>query len=534
MVVPVNRALNPQREYAKPVDRSIRILRIDQTAAAGPAARISSRLGWVVPSPEVVKDFSAVCMFFGRDVAVAKKVPVGLVHAAWGGSQIEAWIPAARLRPLGNDDAPLDMLAAYSRDPAAGYALAGKLWESWWRSSVSATGLPWTKTPAQIEALKSAPAAPGDWKDFDDPELKRHVGMVWYFRTLDLSAAQAAKVRELRLGQVAEIGSVWLNGRFLGSSASGEPSSYDVPAGMLKAGTNTIAVSAYDGNANIKAGLLGPASAMTLAIAGAAPVPLASGWHYWRVESRGAEPPRVPWEGRLGVTGIFNGMIAPLGPLPLKGAVWYQGETNADRPDGYKLLLKTMLASWRAQFRSDLPFVIVQIANFGPLSSTPGEDGWARVREIQREVAEEDPHAALAVTIDVGEKLDIHPPNKEIVAARAFQAARAVFYGEKVAPSGPRATAATLKDGRIAIAFRDYSGALMAASANRPISFMVCATGSECRFADAVLDGNSVLVDVPAGVTPALVRYCWGHAPICNLFDTAQDPVGPFELTVTK
>ncbi|MCW4462013.1 beta galactosidase jelly roll domain-containing protein [Sphingomonas sp. BT-65] len=534
MVVPVNRALNPQREFARPVDRNIRFLRLDQTAAAAPQASIQSRMGWTVPSAATVKDFSAVCMFFGREVAAAKKVPVGLVHSAWGGSQIEAWIPAAGLRPMKNFDPTLDLLAAYARNPAAGFALVGKEWENWWRSSVSASDLPWTRTPAAVAALKPAPAAPGDWKGFDDPELRQHTGMVWFYRTLELNPEQAAKARRIDLGEVGEIGSVWLNGRFLGSSGGGEASRYDVPAGMLKPGTNIIAVSGYSSNRNVDAGLLGPASAMALTIEGGASVPLASGWRYARVADRRAVPPRVPWEGRMGITAIYNAMVAPLGPLPLAGVVWYQGESNATRADEYKPLLQAMIASWRAQFRPDLPFVIVQLANFGELSAAAGEDGWARVREAQREIAETDPHTALAVTIDVGEKYDIHPPNKAVVAARAFQAARAAVYGEKLAPSGPRPVAAKLAGGQITVSFRDVSGALMAASANRPFPFMVCASKTQCSYADARLDGNSVVVDVPAGVEPAWVRYCWGQSPICNLFDTAQAPAGPFELKVAR
>jgi sialate O-acetylesterase len=117
---------------------------------------------------------------------------------------------------------------------------------------------------------------------------------------------------------------------------------------------------------------------------------------------------------------------------------------------------------------------------------------------------------------------------------RAYQAAREAVYREKVAPSGPRPTTAALRDGRITIGFEDYSGGLMAASNNRPFPFMVCATTTRCSYADARLEGDSVVVDVPAGMTPALVRYCWGRSPICNLFDTAQAPAGPFELRVAK
>ena len=165
---------------------------------------------------------------------------------------------------------------------------------------------------------------------------------------------------------------------------------------------------------------------------------------------------------------LYNGMIHPVVPFGIKGALWYQGESNGGEGEEYYHKMRALVGGWRKVWaQGDFPFYFVQLANFGQLSSSAGEDGWARVREAQRAIAEEDPKVALAVTIDAGEKFDIHPPNKSIVAARAFQAAREAVYGEKLAPSGPRPVAAKLAGSQITISFQDYSGALMAASANR-------------------------------------------------------------------
>ena len=130
-------------------------------------------------------------------------------------------------------------------------------------------------------------------------------------------------------------------------------------------------------------------------------------------------------------------MIAPIGPYGIRGAVWYQGETNADEPAGYEKLLGGLMASWRSQFGADLPFLIVQLPNFGAVPTSPVESNWADLREAQRRAVAADGHAGLAVTIDIGERDNLHPANKQDVGRRLARAARRVIYGEAIAPSGP-------------------------------------------------------------------------------------------------
>jgi sialate O-acetylesterase len=536
MVFPVSRALNPQRELARPEDRNIRLFDVPLTAAPTPQAVTPGGAAWAVPNAKRVGDFSAACMFFGRHVAIEKKVPVGLVFSAWGGTHIEAWIGAEGLHKVGGFETELNILDTYVRNPAEGFALAGKRWEGWWRDTVSATDLPWTRTPAQVAALPAVPALE-DWKRFDDPAMKRHVGMMWFYRTVELGGDQAAKARRVGLGSVGETASVWINGHFVGGSAGGARDSYPIAPGVLKPGANVIAVSAFNGNLNVNAGLLGPARDMQLTVEGAEAVPLDTGWHY-AIQTRRAVSPRLPWEGRLGYTGIYNAMIAPLGPLPLAGVFWDQGGSNAIRAGEYKPLLKMMISEWRGQFHaSDLPFIIVQLTGYGRMNSAAVDDSWSRIREVQRQVALEDPHAALVVAVDTDDRFDPHPAQKQAVGARAWQAARVAIYGEKAAPSGPVPLKAELSGDTVAIPFGDVSGKLIAAAAGRPYPFMICAAdGDRCAFADATLAGNTVTVEVPAGIHPAMVRYCWSRVPVCNLFDSAgaQAPAGPFELKISR
>lgn len=232
---------------------------------------------------------------------------------------------------------------------------------------------------------------------------------------------------------------------------------------------------------------------------------------------------------------LHNAMIEPLGRMAMAGALWYQGENNGNQGDGiaaYKAKLKALLAGWRSRFGAQLPAIIIQLASFGPRPNPARDEGWARVREAQRQFVAEDPRSALVVTIDVGERLDIHPPLKAPVAMRAVQAARRIIYGEAVAPSGPQALAASRTADGIAIRVADVSGALAATGWGRPGPFMLC-RGEDCRFADGEFADGGVKILDPPGFVADRVRYCWGGAPQCNVHDGEMLPLGPFELAIT-
>lgn len=248
-------------------------------------------------------------------------------------------------------------------------------------------------------------------------------------------------------------------------------------------------------------------------------------------------PGQDPDRPRLGYANLFNAMVAPLGRMPLAGVMWYQGENNTRRANtraAYVSQLKALLASWRSRFGQQLPFVIVQLAPFGPLASSPDENNWAELREAQRLVATEDPWAELVTTVDVGERLDIHPPLKKPVGQRAAAALSHLLYGGPIEALGPLPLEARRNGGEIRVRVGNATEGLMAASWGRPGPFILCRTKPErdCRFADARLIDADVAVDLAPGFNPDIVRYCWGAAPICNVFDRKGRPLAPFELNI--
>jgi sialate O-acetylesterase len=183
------------------------------------------------------------------------------------------------------------------------------------------------------------------------------------------------------------------------------------------------------------------------------------------------------------------------------------------------------MSDWRAQFGKDLPFVIVQIPQYGPTPTKPEESLWSDVREAQRRTAEADAHAALTVNLDIGDAKNLHPTNKQEVGRRIALAMRHVAYGEKTA-TGPRVASARRNGNQTVVTFAGVTGVL-AAYNGPPNAFELC-DGTTCRWASARLDGNSVVLDG----TAAKVRYCWGDTPICTLTDGSNLPAGPFELPV--
>jgi sialate O-acetylesterase len=271
----------------------------------------------------------------------------------------------------------------------------------------------------------------------------------------------------------------------------------------------------------------------TLQLAGGPSFALDDNWQYRVVPSTMGYPPRSPWESVGGLSTLYNAMIAPLGSYGLRGALWYQGESNTGEPDTYRSLLAGLMSDWRSQFGVDLPFLIVQLPNFGAPPVTTGESGWAAVREAERQAVLRDPHAGMAVTIDIGDAHNLHPTNKQDVGRRLARAARHTIYGEAVTPSGPVVVGATRADSGIAVTFGDIERGLVAYSHDSPIGFELCGDApGTCHFAQARIDGTRVWLSAPSTAAATRVRYCWADSPVCTLFDGNGLPAGPFETAI--
>ena len=236
-------------------------------------------------------------------------------------------------------------------------------------------------------------------------------------------------------------------------------------------------------------------------------------------------PPSAPsWRP----TELYNGMIAPLVPYALKGALWYQGESNAGRAEQYRSLFPDMIRNWRKDWgEGDFTFLTVQLAPFQAVKELPAESAWAELREAQLLSTKVLPNAGLAVITDVGDPKDIHPTRKRPVGERLALAARGIAYGEKIVYSGPVYQAMEVRGNKIVLSF-DHVGAGLEAREGALKGFAICGEDHKFVWADAAIEGDKVLVGSASVANPVAVRYGWADCPVVNLWNKDGLPATPF------
>lgn len=256
------------------------------------------------------------------------------------------------------------------------------------------------------------------------------------------------------------------------------------------------------------------------------------------------QEPRKPNGGNNGPSNLFNAMISPLIPFSIKGVIWYQGEFNSGgSAKEYATLFPRMITSWRDKWGiGNFPFVYVQLPNFEPVDREPSVEGngWRWVREGQLKALGL-PNTAMAVTIEIGDPFELHPVDKYDVGHRLALAARRLAYGEKIVGMGPLYKKMTVKGDKIILEFDNQGKKLMVgtspyvpagkepkAAPTRLSGFGIAGADRKFVWADAVIDGNKVIVSAPGVTEPVAVRYGFSQSPVCNLYNEAGLPASPF------
>jgi sialate O-acetylesterase len=501
-----NTDTGPQ-EVASPQNPQLRQLRVPLRASVRPEAEIAPA-PWVAAEPGKVGEFSAVGYHFAKQMQAVQGVPIGLIQTAWGGSMLETWVrrdvalqdpdlaPAVRALPA--DNAVFGVAAARRAEARVaawqpGLPLQGADTSGW-----SAVG--------DIDANWPTLKAPGLWESQGLPDLD---GVVWLRKRIELKPEQAAGAAELHLAKVDDCDETWVNGQRIGGQCGWElPRRYALPAGVLHAGSNWIAVRVTDNGGG--GGFHGEAAEMRLDTA-AGSVPLAGAWRA-RVEK--IQPATGPVANDAPSLG-HNGLIAPLHGLSVRGVLWYQGEENANRAAAYADGFKRLIQDWRGQFGDpNLPFFFVQLAAWWPLADNrPGAGAWAEMRESQA-AALALPHTGMATAIDVGDAADIHPRNKRAVGQRLAAVAMHEL-GLRAAPAaGPRLVGHEAKGGEFQLRFGDTAGGLRTARGGEPLRGFYLA-GADRRWvpAEARFDGDRIVLRSAAVPAPVAARYAWVNNP---------------------
>lgn len=525
MEYPIYRALNPDTTIAGPHSDRIRMYAIPHQIALSAKTRFEAAPVWQIPTSETVGSYSAVCYLTAQNRHADDNVPIGLIDASWGGSQIEAWLSSNSLSALGGFETELNMVKRFRTAPDEAMRTYGDHWEAWWREETGKE--PW-RNAGPFQAWMTAPAEMQDWNTYGDPSLIGFTGRVWFAHTFDLTEVQAQQDATLSLGVIDEHDVTWINGAFVGTTESWSViREYPVAAENLRPGTNVIITLAQNGYG--AGGMMGPNEEMHLSLLNGEKIPVDNNWVYQIAERLGAAP-SPPWAATSGYSTIYNGMVAPLGNWPMRKGIWYQGESNTGKAATYEQLLQALTDQWRTSFGEALEIAIVQLPGFGPMPNAPAASGWSDVREAQRQVALNNERTGLVVSIDAGDRWDIHPPNKQVIAERAAQLFR-TFAGKAVgAEDGLGPSSVSRSSDGIVIAMPTDRINIIGGS--NPIGFQLCSAPDVCVWASAVLDENRISLTSPVLIDAKLVRYCWGEAPICNLFDENDVPIVPFQETV--
>lgn len=509
-----------EAEAASATFPPIRHFGVAQHLALEPQSRVGGQ--WLVCSPQTAPEFTAVGFFFGRALHLARGTPIGLIHSSWGGTPAEAWTSREGMAQVPGYEEALARVDRVRRDPAGARAEFERTlarWfdlndpgsnanPAWTTAALDATAWPTMRLPAIWEGNGLA-------QDFD--------GVVWFRREVEIPPAWSGHDIELHLGAVDDVDTTWINGRFVGSTKNWTaPRIYRLPAGTLKTGRNVIAVRVLDTGGG--GGIWGGGDTMRLARIDepATSIALDGEWRYQvSVNAHNAPPAPVDPSISSGTpTVLYNGMIAPLLPYAIRGAIWYQGEANSGQARLYRELFPSMVADWRRLWgEGDFPFLYVQIA---PFKEMPPE-----IREAQRLSLAKIPHSAMAVTIDVGDANDIHPANKKPVGERLALAARALAYGEQIEYSGPLYDSLEISGARAVLKFTHVGGGLVAQGGALK-GFTIAGADHVFHPAHATIVGDTIEVVSADVAAPTAVRYAWANVPEGNLFNRDGLPASPF------
>lgn len=521
---PMRATDNAEAEIAAATDGNIRLFLVQNAIAPAPQDDCTGQ--WVECSPETVRSFSAVAYFFGRDLRASLGVPVGLIGSEWGGTPAESWTSVEGLASFPQYKPGLEMMRMLREDADALEQQYQSELAAWKAKFAKSEQLNWTKTDFDASGWKTV-EQPANWSS---PDLANFDGTVWCRRTVEIPEAWAGRELTLELGPVDDQDETFFNGVSVGETRGANqwnsPRRYTVPAKLVKAGPAVVAVSVLDTGGG--GGMHGNPAQMFIAPKGhseSETVSLAGEWSYQKGASASDIPPQPQRRGMTAgtPTALYNGMIAPVKPFAIRGAIWYQGESNRGAAYTYRDLFKAMIQDWRAKWGTEFPFYFVQIAPF----TYGGDNGQtAELREAQL-MALGLPNTGMAVTMDIGNPRDIHPRNKQDVGHRLALWARAKTYGETgIEYSGPLYRDVVASGSQIIIRFDHAAGLNARGGALK--GFEIAGEDKVWRAAGATIEGDSVILSAYGIAKPVAARYGWDDDDEPNLFNGAGLPASPF------
>jgi sialate O-acetylesterase len=480
---------------------------------------------WVDVTPQTAQDFSAVAYFFAKEMYEKTGVPVGLINSSVGGTPAEAWISEAGLKPYPAllNDVRISQSDEFIADMSRLGALPGRRW-----------GMVLNQQDQGLnEAIRWSSPAYNDnfWQTTDllDKSWGRNGfspvnGVFWFRKEIEIPAGLENQEAILYMGRIVDSDSVYVNGQFVGTTGyQYPPRNYPVPPGVFKAGKNLVTVRLISQSGFPE---FVPDKPYKIVFPNKE-ISLEGAWKY----KSGAVMPAASGGGisfQNKPVGLYNAMIAPLQNHAVKGFIWYQGESNTGRYRDYYDLMSILINDWRSLWKQDLPFLIVQLANYMEPALLQQRSDWAELRDVQLNLSQTIPNTALAVAIDLGEWNDIHPLNKKDVGKRLALQARKLAYGEKMNADGPIYESYKIEGNQIVVSFKKGTNDL------KPVDelkgFAISGADGQFQLAHATIQGNQVIVWNDEISAPTAVRYAWANNPVgANLYNKEGLPASPFQ-----
>jgi sialate O-acetylesterase len=522
-------------QYGKVIDdysnERIRMFRVQtDTDTHGPKRDVKpTPINWKPVTKDNAWLFSAVGYFLGREMFAKTGVPQGVIVNSVGGTPIQAWLDADTLRQHFPEE--LQRTVFFQDDEMVrSIQRANMMAQNRWQKMLTDTDPGFADHYADRDYDDSQWLLKSAFNTVNGRQLSqnltrdfRYTGSFWARQHIIVDAAHAGQQCRLLVGTLYDADQTYVNGRQVGSTGyQYPPRRYTIPEGVLVEGDNALSVRFVT-----KGGAphFIPEKPYKLIFDDGTEIALSD---EWRIHE-GARMPQCPGAdggGQNLPTVLYNAMLYPLAPYALTGMVWYQGESNTGGDARhYETWLTELVTGWRQLWQQpDLPFMVVQLANFMDPSDKPQDTGWSQVREAQRLVAKRQPNTELACIIDLGETVDIHPLRKQEVAQRIALGFERMLWNKKVLLS-PEVVSATV------------NGSTVTLTLDQPLRdngqlFEFELAGADGRFqnAEATGQGNIITVTSPVAA-PVRLRYAWKNNPLrANVFGTTGLPMAPMEI----